>query len=56
MAVTMSVCGYGEIIIAGDYESASVYDLSGREMPSLSVPAGVCIVNVDGTTSKVAVK
>lgn len=37
MAVAMRVCGYGEIIIAGDYESASVYDLSGREMPSLSV-------------------
>ncbi len=48
--------GYGEIIITGEYESVSVYDLSGRMMPSLSVPAGVYIVNVDGTTSKVAVK
>lgn len=48
--------GYGEIIITGEYESAAVYDLTGRMMPSLSVPAGVYIVNVDGTTSKVVVK
>ena len=48
--------GYGEIIITGEYESAAVYDLTGRVMPSLSVPAGVYIVNVDGTTSKVVVK
>ncbi len=48
--------GNGCINIAGDYTNAAAYDLSGRLMPSLSVPAGLYIVVVDGTATKVLVK
>lgn len=48
--------GIGEIIIEGEYSVAKVYDLSGRLMPSLTVPAGLYIVNVDGHASKVLVR
>ena len=48
--------GIGEIIIEGEYSVAKVYDLSGRQMPSLTVPAGLYIVNVDGHASKVLVR
>ena len=46
----------GRIVIVGDYKQASVYDLSGRMLPSLNVPAGLYIVVVDGHASKVLVK
>lgn len=45
----------GCIIIQGEYNTAHVYDLSGRMMPSLTVPAGLYIVNIDGHASKVLV-
>lgn len=48
--------GIGEIIINGDYNMAVVYDLAGRAQSSLSVPAGVYLVNVDGETFKVIVR
>ncbi len=48
--------GRGEIVISGDYREAAVYDLYGRRMSSLNVPAGIYIVNVDGNTSKVIVR
>ncbi len=48
--------GNGCINISGDYTNAAAYDLSGRLMPSLSVPAGLYIVVVDGTATKVLVK
>lgn len=48
--------GYGEILINGTYNSASVYDLSGRMQSGLSVPAGLYVVNVDGYNYKVIVK
>ena len=31
----------GRIVIVGDYTTAAVYDLSGRAMPSMEVPAGL---------------
>lgn len=46
----------GKIIITGDYDSAEVYDISGRRYNTLNVPAGLYIVKVDGTASKVIVK
>lgn len=46
----------GRIVITGDYDSAVVYDMAGRVYGSLSVPAGLYIVNVDGVATKVAVK
>jgi len=46
----------GRIVIAGPYDRAEVYDLSGRLMPSLEVPAGMYVVRVDGTSSKVVVR
>ena len=46
----------GEIIIEGDYENVSVYSITGQKYSTLSVPAGVYIVNVDGISSKVLVK
>lgn len=46
----------GRIVIAGPYYRAEVYDLYGRQMPSLEVPAGMYIVRVDGTSSKVVVR
>lgn len=46
----------GRIVITGDYTSAEVYDISGRRYPTLNVPAGLYIVKVDGTVTKVVVK
>nr|MBD5377002.1 hypothetical protein [Bacteroides sp.] len=46
----------GRITIVGDYTSAAVFDLMGRSYPSLRVPAGTYVVNVDGVASKVIVK
>lgn len=46
----------GQIVIEGDYENAEVYDLSGRMTGSLSVPAGIYVVRVDGQTFKVSVR
>lgn len=48
--------GRGVITINGDYTNAQVYDLSGRLMPGLDVPAGLYIVRVDGTAHKVIVR
>ena len=46
----------GRIVIDGDYENARVYNISGMTMPSLNVPAGIYIVDVDGNRTKVLVK
>ncbi len=46
----------GEIVIVGEYNNVEVYDIQGRMMSSLEVPAGLYIVRVDGETYKVAVK
>lgn len=46
----------GRIVIVGDYSSAAVFDMAGRAYGSLSVPAGLYIVNVDGVATKVIVK
>lgn len=46
----------GRIGIDGEYEHAVAYDLSGRMMPSLDVPAGLYIVVVDGRSHKVIVR
>ncbi len=51
-----AVGGAGEIVIVGEYSSVDVFDLSGRQMSSLHVPAGVYIVRIDGHASKVAVR
>ena len=48
--------GYGEIIVNGDYTTISISDLAGRTIDSLTVPAGIYIVTVDGTASKVVVR
>lgn len=47
---------YGKIVISGEYVNANVYDIYGRPMQTLSVPAGIYIVNIDGHTSKVLVR
>ncbi len=52
----VAIGGDGEIIIRGDYENAEVFDLAGRRLPSLTVPAGAYIVRIDGNTSKVIVR
>ena len=48
--------GYGEIIINGEYDNVEVYGVSGQQYNSLTVPAGLYIVKVDGNVSKVVVK
>ncbi len=49
--------GTGEIIISGDYQKVSVYDLQGRSYGrTTSLQPGLYIVNVDGHASKVMVK
>ncbi|MCM1452508.1 MAG: alpha-amylase family glycosyl hydrolase [Clostridium sp.] len=48
--------GDGEITIVGEYSHATAYDVYGRAMPSLCVPRGMYIVNVDGIAHKVIVR
>lgn len=48
--------GQGEIIINGDYNDVQVYTIAGQSVGSLTVPAGLYIVNVDGKATKVLVK
>lgn len=48
--------GYGEIIINGDYDNVEVYGVSGQQYNTLTVPAGLYIVKVDGNVTKVVVK
>lgn len=46
-----------EIVIAGEYTTATVYNVAGTLQPSLSVSApGLYIVTVDGTAHKVLVR
>jgi hypothetical protein len=45
-----------QIIINGDYHNAEVYNTAGLRFDSLTVPAGIYIVRVDGQTFKVAVR
>lgn len=47
--------GYGEIFIDGNYDSASVFDLSGVARPTAGLTPGIYIVVVDGTSFKVSV-
>ena len=47
----------GRIVIEGaDASSATVYDLGGRRMPTLRVPAGIYLVRLGTRTYKVAVR
>ncbi len=46
----------GEIVISGKYNNASVYSITGQSYGLSNLPAGIYIVNVDGKTTKVAVK
>lgn len=46
----------GEIVIEGEYNIATVYNLAGQQINSLQVEAGVYLVNVDGKVTKVAVR
>ncbi|MDO5396089.1 MAG: alpha-amylase family glycosyl hydrolase [Bacteroidales bacterium] len=46
----------GEIVIEGTYDNVAVYNMSGVAMPSLQVPAGLYIVNIDGNVTKVVVR
>lgn len=55
--------GIGEIIVNGDFDTLSVYDMQGRmqttlegQGSSLTMPAGLYIVTVDGSPFKVLVK
>ena len=48
--------GNGEIVILGEYDNCQVYNIAGQTINSLSVPAGLYIVKVDGTSHKVLVK
>ena len=48
--------GSGEIVIEGEYNNAAIYSITGQTYNTLNVPAGIYIVNVDGKTTKVAVK
>lgn len=48
--------GQGEIVIDGEYNDVRIYSISGQYFNTLSVPAGLYIVNVDGNTTKVIVK
>lgn len=48
--------GNGEIVINGEYETVSVYSISGQRYNTLNVPAGLYVVNVDGKVTKVIVK
>lgn len=46
----------GRIVIEGEYDNATVYTVSGQLCPSLEVPAGLYIVNIDGNATKVVVR
>ena len=46
----------GRIIIDGSYSTVHVYDISGRMMHSLNVPAGIYIIDIDGSASRVIVR
>lgn len=49
--------GQGEIVIAGEYNNVQVYNVAGQYIGRLNgLEAGIYIVNVDGQTTKVAVK
>lgn len=48
--------GKGRIIIEGDYSTLHISDIAGRSVNALEVPAGLYIVTLDGTSSKVIVK
>lgn len=47
----------GEIVISGEYMNAEVFDIAGRNMGTLTVPAGLYFVRIDGgAAQKVAVR
>lgn len=46
----------GQIVIEGDYASATVHSVSGLQQASMTVSPGVYIVTVDGRTHKVVVR
>lgn len=48
--------GYGRIVVSGDTSKVQVYDLAGRKMQSLEVPAGIYLVKAGAETIKVVVK
>ena len=48
--------GYGEVIVEGNYNSMSVYDLAGRVCDNHSLLPGIYIAVVDGKSHKVLVR
>lgn len=46
----------GEIVINGDYSTLIINDITGRRIDNRKVPAGIYIVTVDGSTTKVVVR
>ncbi len=60
-AAAHAIAGAGFITIAGDYNSAAAYNLAGVKVAdfanaTVSLPAGIYIVNIDGAAAKVIVK
>lgn len=47
--------GNGRIIVIGDYDTINAYNLSGTRVNPDNVSPGIYIVEIDGSTSKVAV-
>lgn len=48
--------GQGQIIVTGEYNNIDVFSISGQPYNTLTVPAGLYIVRVDGIVKKVIVK
>lgn len=48
--------GQGQIIVNGGYNNIEVFSISGQTYNTLTVPAGLYIVRVDGIVTKVIVK
>jgi 1,4-alpha-glucan branching enzyme len=48
--------GQGEIIVDGEYNHINVYTIAGQAVGTTNLAAGLYIVNVDGTATKVLVK
>lgn len=48
--------GEGRIIVVGNYNHINAYNLSGSRVNPDNVASGIYIVDIDGTTSKVAVR
>ncbi len=52
----IAVGGIGCITIAGEYNNAAVYNMSGRSVGLDNLSSGIYIVNIDGNVTKVIVR